>query len=196
MADLRDDNESDVPDECRLRLSLAWNRIMSDPDDADLLSARLALGLFIGDQPLFASPVYTDPKDAFVPPGCFYAEDYGCHLLRDIWNTLQTGIRVDFEDTLHPSVRLIIAPDLLRAGPTSDREEWFDVLVIIQHGGPWHDHKMGGAGPAALLVVRREQLARFLYDLLDEALSACNELAIADLKEAFAEPLAARALQR
>lgn len=193
MAELIDDKESDVPEERRLRLSLVWHSITSEPDIADKLEGTLTIGLFVGDQPLFSPAVYDHWHPDFVQPGYFYAEDSGCNLLRDLWATLRTGKRSDFEDTLRPYLRVVISPDLLLPGPLDDGAKWFDVLAVIQHGGPWHGVAMGSSGPAVLLTVRSQQLERFFYDLLDEAVPACNERARADLQDVFAEALMSRA---
>lgn len=192
VADLIDDQEEDVPEASRLRLSLTWRSITSDPSIADKLEGTLAIGLFVGQQPLFSPAVYERWRPDFVLPGFFRAEDSGCNLLRGIWATLRTRKRFDFEDTLRPYVRVIISPDLLDPDSIGRSTNRFEVLVIIQHGGPWHGDAMGSSGPGALLVVRREQLEKFFYDLLDEAVPVCNELARTDLAEAFAEPLAVR----
>jgi len=191
-----DDTDDDVPMERRLRLSFVWRCVTSDPQIADELEGQLAIGLFVGEQPLFSPAVYDRWHPDFVQPGYFYAEDSGCRLLRGIWTTLRTGRRLDFEDTLRPYVRVVVSPDLLSPGPTDDLKQWFDVLVVIQHGGPWHGAAMGGSGTAALLSVGRQQLEKFFYNLLDETIAVCNEMALADLAAAFAEPLAARSAAR
>ncbi|HOT83738.1 MAG TPA: hypothetical protein PLQ12_10615, partial [Candidatus Defluviicoccus seviourii] len=123
-------------------------------------------------------------------------ESADCRLLDDLWALLSTGKRMDFDDTIEPTFRLAIAPlpFLLwhDREPDLDRKpDYYEVLTIIRHGGPWHGDAMGGAGPAAYSVVERPTLIKFFYDLLDEALDPKNsdEASRRILMERFGEAI-------
>jgi hypothetical protein len=193
VADLKDGGRDEMPDERRLRLSIRWRYIISEPSVALELDSVLSIGLFIGDAPLFAPVVYREGDGvASKKPGYFYGEDNGCVVLHSLWRALQTGELIDIEDYIEPFFRLIISSSATLLEPMDAKSEWMDVVVIIQHGGSWNSDAMGGSGPAACLSVERKDFKRFFYDLLDEALLASDELSRTMLLDAFNDALAQR----
>jgi hypothetical protein len=156
-----------------LKLSIRWQRVLSAPASPYDLLGEMAIGLYIGDEPLFASAVY-DParmRRCGLRPGEFSSDSDCCQILRDVAHALKSGERVVIEDSVCLFTRVVIGPDLFAPDPRQDADaEFFDVLVLIDHGGMWHGDGLGGSGPAALLSVTREQLEQFWRDLTTEAM--------------------------
>jgi hypothetical protein len=189
MADLIDGRREDIPADRRLRLSIQWRHLVSEPSLALELDSELSVGLFIGDAPLFSQGVYRKRKEgsasASQQPGYFYGEDNGCALLHGLWRVLQTDELIDFEDYLKPFFRLVISSSGALLDPVDKGSGWMDVLVIIQHDGAWRSNAMGASGPALCLSAERKDLTRFFHDLLDKALLANDELSRTALLESF-----------
>lgn len=173
MADLFDDQEADVPIENRLRLSIRWHSIWYD--QTDTMATSLEVGVFIGDRPIFADFLYQRThtwRKVALSPGYFEGEDNECCILDGLWQSLTTGERMDWEDILEPDFGLVVAPaSFEEIGEVKITDKtWYDVLCVIQHGGPWHGPAMGGSGPAVQLSADHSSLKRFFHDLLEEAL--------------------------
>ena len=63
-------------------------------------SACRGIGLFLGDEPLFADVAYDHPpgyRETWLLPGHFSGESADCRLLDDLWALLSTGKRMDFD---------------------------------------------------------------------------------------------------
>jgi len=180
MADLFDYQEADVPLEKRLRLSIRWLSIWHDM--TDMMTSSLEVGVFIGGRPVFADFLYQRThtwREVELSPGCFEGEDNECRILDGLWKSLTTGERMDWEDIIEPKFRIVVAPasfEEIGEGKITGKT-WYDILCIIQDGGPWHGPAMGGSGPAVLLSTTRSSLKRFFHDLLEEALDPriCDE---------------------
>lgn len=196
MAELLNYADPGDPPAKRLRLSLFWQKIRYDPDPGEPI-ADLQIGIFLGDEPLFADTLYDRANPyrlKWLKPGYFHIDDDGCQLLDGLWGLLTTGKAVDFEN-FDPWVRIIVARDINWMDDADPAEiAYVDVLTIIQHGGPWHGGGMGSAGPAAVIGVDRAALEAFFYDLLDEAIASdvIDAESRAYLTEHFAEALARR----
>lgn len=127
------------------------------------------------------SPATFDPglmRRSALRPGEFYGESDGCQILRDIARALKTGERTVIEDAVCLFTRMVLGADLFAPEPTIDPDaDFFDVLVIIDHGGKWHGDGVGSGGPAVLLGVTREALEQFWRDLVAEAMdpAVCDE---------------------
>ena len=196
MADLIDDEADNDPIEKPLRLSIRWHTITDSGWEGDI-TGILQIGLFLGDEPLFAPAAYEHfwrDQEKWLLPGYFYGEDDDCRLLDDLWALLSTGKKMDFED-VEPIFRLMVGPNVLWPEGPQDRDaDFYNVLAIIEHGGPWHTGAMGLAGPAAFFTTDRCAVEKFFYDLLDEALDPgiSDEVARRILTERFKETLEKR----
>ncbi len=83
--------------------------------------------------------------------GYFYGEREDCRILRDLREVVATGRTVEIEDALEPAIRLGIGRDILghdKAG-NGDPADFFEMLVVVQAGGPWAGRIYGWSGPAA-----------------------------------------------
>lgn len=196
MAVLIDISEEDDPAELPLKLSLRWQRIWADGHGD--VESLVEIGFFLGDQPLFSEQAYQRPRgydEKWLRQGCHAGEDFNCSLLGDLWTVLTTGERMDFEDSCDPTFRLVIAPHLfLPEAPKSRDPNDFDVLAIVQHGGPWHGGAMGMSGPAVFMGATHASLRKLFYDLLDEALvpDVSDDQSREYLRIEFAEAIATR----
>ena len=172
MAVLFDTCEKDDPADLPMSLSIRWQGIWVEWHGD--IETQVEIGLFLGDKPLFSDAAYDHPRgyDAdWLRPGCFAGENSNCSILFELWKVLTTGERVDFEDDIDPAFRMVIAPDLFQSEPRGSEEcDYYDILAIIERGGPWHGSAVGMSGPAVLMGAKRRDLERFFYDLLDEAL--------------------------
>ncbi|PLX36783.1 MAG: hypothetical protein C0606_13290 [Hyphomicrobiales bacterium] len=193
MAELINSLEADDPIDKPLRLSVRWYSLTGRDWEGEVYGL-LQIGLFLGDEPLFSNAAYDHPpgyQEEWILPGYYSAESDGCYILDDLWTLLSTGKRMDLEE-IEPVFRLAIAPNLLfPAGEPDPEPTFYEVLCVIQHGGPWHGYAMGGSGPAVFFAVRRPALAKFFYDLLDEALDPgiTDELARTMLTEKFKDAI-------
>lgn len=163
-----------------LKLSIRWRRIFSNGYEWDR-NGEMAIGLYIGDEPMFAPAVFDSDfmRGLQLRPGEFCGDSDYCEILRDIPRALKTGERTVIEDFICLFTRIVIGPDLFGPAPKADPEaRFFDVLVIIDHGGRWHGPAVGSGGPAVLLGVTREALEQFWRDLVTEAMdpSVCDEV--------------------
>ena len=197
MADLIDSQYQDVPDSERLRLSIRYRSIRTDDAIADYLSADTWVGLFLGASPLFADTVYTRRSSALRYPierGYFSGEDNGCEILKGILWSLQTGKRAVIEDTIEPHFQIVVGPDFLKSDTVNETAPYFDVLVTIQFGGPWHGDAVGNSGPAVQLSVKRADLQQFFSDLLAEALDPCiaDETSLGEIRKLFPDRVGAK----
>ncbi|EKF39989.1 hypothetical protein NA8A_23187 [Nitratireductor indicus C115] len=192
MADLIDAANCELPLDRRLKLSIKWSSIEVPTTFPGEAYARLQIGFFLGDAPLFSEAVYGEakaPASGYRLPGYFYGEDEDCNLLTSLKTFLETGEAVDFQDVCEPLFRLIIAKDAFdpdrKADPTDD---YFDVLAIMYNGGAWHDRTMEETGPALRINANRETLRHLLFDLLAEAddPAVCEPQARQILKGRFA----------
>lgn len=178
-------NETATP----LKLSIRWRRVFSNGYEWDR-NGEMAIGLYVGDEPMFAPAVF-DPdhmRRLELRPGEFYGESDYCQILRDIPRALKTGERTVIEDAVCLFTRIVIGPDLFAPEPKADPTAgFFDVLVIIDHGGNWHGDGVGSGGPAVLLGVTREALEQFWRDLVAEAMdpAICDEVSKERLRDEF-----------
>ncbi len=171
MAELRDYLEDMSPDEV-LRLSIKWQSIRTDVRFKGDLLGELAVGLFVGETPLFAAPIYRSRfqrNDPPMMPGYFYANDEDMELVRMFERALKVGAHEHFETSPDPYLTIAIAPNLADPEPARPHAEYFDILIIIQWGGPWHRQIWAESGPGARLSVTRDQLKKFVVDLRSEA---------------------------
>lgn len=157
----------------RLRLLINWLRITPTPDLPCGLSSAFEIGLFLGEVPLFNRSAYAreDAPAQSLRDGYFYGESEDCQILRDLREVLATGRTADIEDLLEPAIRLVIGRDILGRGKVGDGEppDFFEVLVVVQAGGPWAGGIRGPSGPAVWLEVERSELERFFDQLQAEA---------------------------
>lgn len=196
MADLYDSENDDLPLEQRLRLSVKYYFIEAFGTDDDRVSAKTHVGLFMGDTPLFADALYRGVegwRDDQLALGYFVTRDHDCDLLTRLRATVESGARFDDIGVFEPDIRLMIVPDIFRPEIVDDPErDDFDVLAIVQYGGPWHGQGVGLSGPAVRLSATRETLRRFFLDLLADALDPRNNdgLSAEILKQRFADDVA------
>lgn len=158
----------------RLRLIIKWLWITATPDVPGGLSSAYAIGLFLGDEPLFNPAAYAREGGSAVrlEEGYFYGESEDCQILRDLCEPLATGRTVEIEYALEPAVRLVIGRDILGRdkGESSGAPlDFFEVLIIVQAGGPWSGRIYGLSGPAAWLDVEWSALEDFCCELREEA---------------------------
>jgi hypothetical protein len=158
----------------RLRLVIRWLWITATPDVPGGRSSACAIGLFVGEEQLFNRAVYAreDGSAVRLEDGFFYDESEDGRILRDLREVLATGRTVEIEDPLEPAVRLVIGRDILgrHKGESSGAPpDFFEVLVIVQAGGPWAGRIYGLSGPAVWLDVERAALEDFCRELRQEA---------------------------
>jgi len=192
MADLYASVEHDVPRDGTLRLSIEWRELKWVSDFSDEAYGEMQIGLFIGDRPLFTDYIYSGGRGHYglkFPPGFFFGEDARCSIFDHLDRTLATGSRMQFESYYDPHFMLHIGPDIYSS---EEKPAWepdtYEVLTIIQHGGPWHGPAMGGNGPAAYFYVDRDPLIAFRQTLFDEAIGlvGADPRAVEVLKATYA----------
>jgi hypothetical protein len=185
------DDRSDGDERARpLKLSIRWRRVFSSPGGEYDCNGEMAVGLYFGDEPLFAPSVYDQERMQHLGlrVGEFAGESDYCQILRDIPRALKTGERVVIEDIVTPDIRIVIGPDLFAPDPRPEPDaSFFDVLVLIDHGGLWHGPSPSTGGPAALLSTTRKGLEQFWRDLVAEAMdpAICDEVSKARLTADF-----------
>lgn len=162
-----------------LRLLINWLQVTPTPDVPGGLSSIFEFGLFLGDAPLFDRSAYAreDGPAASLREGYFYGESEDCQILRDLREVLATGRIADIEDVSEPAIRLVIGRDIMGRGKAGDGEppDFFEMLVVVQAGGPWAGRIRGPNGPAVWLEVERSALERFCDQLQAEAIRSRME---------------------
>lgn len=194
MADLIADTE-DLAVEKRLRISIVWHSIEEPSFLSGETFAKLNIGAFLGEAPLFSEAVYgelAERERIELRPGYFRGYDTDCELLLGLKALVESGGRLDFEDITEPLFRLIIAHgshDLdVQETPEIDR---YDVLATFAWGGAWHGRALGSEGPSIRFSVGRTAMRQFLRDLVAEAMesSATESAARSILENRFPESL-------
>ncbi|MFZ2102390.1 MAG: hypothetical protein WAU86_17685 [Oricola sp.] len=193
MANLIDIGNDDLPTDQCLRLSIRWRWISTLALYPGKAHAMFGIGFFLANEPLFNGSVYWPPLGVEIdplPPGYFKAYDDDCGLLNGLDELLFLNKRFDFEDSVEPLCRLIIAPDAFDAKDEAAFDtDYFDVVAIMYWGGNWHGRALGDSGPAVRLRVTRECLVRFFRDLLEEARNGavCGDTPRRILRERFSD---------
>lgn len=192
MADLIADTE-DLALEKRLRISVQWHSIKVYSHLPKETFARLNIGAFLGEAPLFSDAVYGDVAErerVDLRPGYFRGYDTDCEFLTELKTLVESGGRLDFEDVTEPLFRLIIAPNALEPDVQETPEvDWYEVLATFQWGGVWHGSALGSEGPSVRFNVRRSAVQQFWRDLMAEAMqsSATETAARSILEKRFPE---------
>lgn len=192
MAELIDSSDDGERTDQRLRLSIKWRSITQRQMFPGEAYSQFDIGIFMGETPLFNEAVYrpaTKAEGDASAPGYFFGEDDNCGMLNGIRGVLTKGTPMDFEDISYPLFRLIIGADAFDCTDADSGPLLFDVVVILQAGAVCHGGMIGTSGPAMMLNVTPQALARFYDDLVYEALdlTVSDELS-RDVIKRFARP--------